>query len=272
MNKIKILLKILITVIRNPKCLYTIISSDEEKDKRNYVIKKYSYKYGLPCIDLLDLFPEFEETIAPYSFLEGTSIVTDLGLLKALAKRYLRCRYLEIGTWRGESIVNIANIAEKCISIDLSKDEMKEKGYSTTFINLCDFFSKSLPNISYIKKDSQKLDFSVFKEKFDLIFIDGDHSYESIKKDTQNAFKVLKNSDSIIVWHDYFINAVEKIKWSVLAGILDGCPKEKRGNLYYVSNTLCAIYIQGDFKAKFITSLQTPNKTFTVKLSAKKLI
>lgn len=257
-------------LVRDPRYLVKVLDKglvkvlDEEK--KDYVTKKYGYKYGLPTIDLLDLFPNFEETVEPYSFLEGTSGSIDLALLKALARKYNHCRYLEIGTWRGESVANVASIADECVSIDFSDDEMRKRGFSSKIIKIQRFFSRDLKNVTHIGHDSHSFDFSVFSEKFDLIFIDGEHSYEGVKIDTQNAFTLLRNSNSIIVWHDYGWTP-ERVSWPVLAGILDGCPEEKRNNLYHVSNTICAIYTNGKFKTRFVTFPQIPNKSFTVKLS-----
>jgi len=268
MAKIKTLLRIFNVLVRDPRCLVKVL--DEETKKKGYVIKRYGYEYGLPTIDLLDLFPNFEETVEPYSFLEGTSLPTDLALLKALARKYDYCRYLEIGTWRGESVANVAAIADECVSINLSDDEMRQRGFSSEFIKVHRFFSKNFKNIFHIGHNSHSFDFSVFKEKFDLIFIDGEHTYKSIKIDTQNAFRLLRDSSSVIVWHDYGFSP-ERVRWSVLAGILDGCPEEKRDNLYHISNTLCAIYMHGKFETTFMTFPQIPNKSFTVKLSVAKV-
>lgn len=268
MAKIKTLLRILNVLVRDPKCLAKVL--DEETEKRDYVIKRYGYEQGLPTIDLLDLFPNFEETVEPYSFLEGTSLSIDLALLKALARRYDHCRYLEIGTWRGESVANVASVADECVSISLSGDEMQEMGWSNEFIKVHYFFSKNFENISHIGHNSHTFDFSIFKEKFDLMFIDGDHSHEGVRIDTQNAFKLLRDNNSVVVWHDYVVS-LERVRWSVLAGILDGCPEEKRKNLYHISNTRCAIYINGRFRTTFVTFPQAPNKSFTVKISAAKL-
>jgi predicted O-methyltransferase YrrM len=38
--------------------------------------------------------------------------------------------------------------------------------------------------------------------KFDLIFIDGDHSYDGVKADTELAHKLIKKG-GMIAWHDY---------------------------------------------------------------------
>ena len=64
-------------------------------------------------------------------------------------------------------------------------------------------------------------DFADYYGKYDMVFIDGDHHYDSVKKDTETAFKLLKDNRSIIVWHDYGLDP-ETIRWDVLAAILDG--------------------------------------------------
>ncbi|NGX48398.1 MAG: hypothetical protein K1000chlam3_01789, partial [Chlamydiae bacterium] len=52
--------------------------------------------------------------------------------------------------------------------------------------------------------DSTAYDFSRFTENgpLDFIFIDGGHSYECVKSDTQNALQVL-NPSGCILWHDF---------------------------------------------------------------------
>jgi len=279
-SKFKVLLKILKQSVKNPRSLGRVfLQSFKWKEWMNYIIKNYGLNMGLPVIDLLDLFPQFEETVNPYSFLEGASNITDLALLRALARKYKsknnKYRYLEIGTWRGESVANLSPICDECVSIDLSEEELKQLGVSDEFFENLRFFSKNLENITHINQNSQTFDFSTIG-KFDLIFIDGNHSYNTVKIDTQNAFKILNEPHSIIVWHDYLETSgrsiIEHIRWEVLAGILDGCPPQKRNNIYHISNTLCAIYIPfGDFKTKEITFFQLPNKNFKIELSAIKI-
>ena len=65
-------------------------------------------------------------------------------------------------------------------------------------------------------------DFSAYKGKMDFVFIDGDHHYESVLKDSATAFELLKDDHSIIAWHDY-TNGPETIRWEVFHGILTGC-------------------------------------------------
>ncbi len=245
------------------------IKKGYEIEKKEYLKKKYGYNQ-LPTIDILELFPNFNETVNNFSFLNGTSSVMDIALLKALAKRFENCQYLEIGSWRGESIANVAEIASHCSAITLSEDEMRAKELSEDFIDVHGFFSKNLKNISMYYHDSTTFDFSQLNETFDLIFIDGDHSYETIIKDTQNVLKLLKNENSIIVWHDYGYNS-EVVRFSVLAGILDAIPKEYHQKLFHVSNSLCAIYFNWIGTTKFIKFPEKPNKSFDINISAKSI-
>ena len=50
--------------------------------------------------------------------------------------------------------------------------------------------------------DSRKLDTLPYRNKFDLIFIDGGHTYSLVKNDSEKAFEMIKKG-GIILWHDY---------------------------------------------------------------------
>ena len=49
-----------------------LFNSTREIVAKNNVIRKYNLPQGLKTIDLLELFPNFEESLKSYSFLEGT--------------------------------------------------------------------------------------------------------------------------------------------------------------------------------------------------------
>lgn len=243
-----------------------------------YAAEEYGYEHGLPVVDLLDLLPGFAETVTPYSFLEGQALPTDMALLKGLARRTPGCRYFEIGSWRGESLANVASVAEECVSLNLSGEELRELGFAEDFVRQHKFYSGGLENVRHIEHNSRTFDFSAFENRFDLVFVDGDHSREGVRIDTRNVFGLLRDDRSVIVWHDYGFTP-EKVNWPVFAGILDGCPEDKRGELYRVSNTLCAVYLNkreelhaGGYEtsSRTFSGFQTPNKTFEVKLTARR--
>jgi len=219
----------------------------------------------LPSIDIQTLIGNENTILNTYSFLPGTSMITDILLLKSLAKRFTNCAYLEIGSWRGESLVNIAEVAAECYSVSLSDADMKSLGYPDSVSQVNDFFIKNTQNITLIKQNSQTFDFKTLNKKFDLIFIDGDHTYKGVLTDTINAFKLLKDKNSIIVWHDYGFTP-EDVNFSVLSAIFDGLPPPEHNNLYHVSNTLSAIFCREKFDARIISPNEKPDKIFTVGL------
>lgn len=265
MNKIAKVLKAFSMLLKKPSLVNLITES--EFYWVDFLAKKHPKQQQLSAIQFTDLFPNFNETLSTWSFLGGGSIPTDILLLKSLAKNIENCNYFEIGTWRGESVVNVAEVANKCYTLNLSKKELKELGLSEKYANLHGFFSKEKENITHLFGNSATFNFENLQQKFDLIFIDGDHTYNFVKKDTENVFKHLVHENSIVVWHDYALHP-EKVRPEVLAGILDGLPATKRDQLYHVSNTMCAIYYPKKIKSALENYPVKPNKKFEVKVSA----
>jgi hypothetical protein len=105
-------------------------------------------------------------------------------------------------------------------------------------------------------------------KKFDLIFVDGDHSYQGVLNDTKKVFSLLKDENSVIVWHDYGYNP-EKPRHSVLLAILEGIPSQEHQHLYHVSNTMCAIYSKRNLKAENLIFPMKPDKIFDINLKCK---
>ena len=62
--------------------------------------------------------------------------------------------------------------------------------------------SKFENKIKVLFQNSLDFDETQYTNFFDLIFIDGGHTYSVVKSDTQKAFKMI-NKNGIILWHDY---------------------------------------------------------------------
>lgn len=262
-------LKALKTLLSQPiRVIKDGIVAQSERNHQRELIKKYGID-SLPTIDLMALCTPIkpEENLRFYSFLDGTSHISDLLLLKQLARKYDDCSFLEIGSWRGESIANVSDVAAKCVSVTLPDVEMEQVEMGGKYIGLHGIFSKDIENIETIRQNSQTFDFNSLNTKFDLIFVDGDHTYNGVKTDTEKVFNLRKNENSIIVWHDYGFS-FETVRHSVLKGILDGIPRDKHRNLYHVSNTMCAVYVENIHPSTYQTLFPTlPNKNFVISIS-----
>jgi hypothetical protein len=195
-----------------------------------------------------------ELTIQNLSFLSGGSSMLDYFFLKALMLNLNLKVYLEIGTWTGESIAAVSEIAEHCYSVSLPDDD---EGLINVFSSYCNknnfsrFFSKYINNITHFETDSATFNYNEnINNKVDLVFIDGNHSYEGIYKDTSNIFEFTGYEDTIVVWHDFRTGRNEIVETTVEA-ILEALPKKYHSNLYSVDNNYCGIYIPEKYKASF---------------------
>jgi hypothetical protein len=123
---------------------------------------------------------------------------------------------LEIGTFDGNTTLQIALNApnSKVHTIDLPSDgattavpieqndlqyvidsEKKKRKYLGTPVE---------QNIVQHLGDSTNYDFNLFLQDgpIDFCFIDGGHSYECVKSDTENTLNVM-SQNGVILWHDY---------------------------------------------------------------------
>lgn len=266
MNKLKKIGKAIKELIKRPSLVNLLINNDFVWN--DYLKKEHPAITELEVIEIEELIPNFNETLNSFAFLGGGSLPTDIILLKALAKQIANCTYFEIGTWRGESVVNVAEEATICYTLNLSKEEIIKLGLPVKYAELHGFFSKEKKNIIHIEGNSMNYDFASLNKKFDLIFIDGNHTYDFVKNDTAKVFKHLIHDETIVVWHDYAYDP-ESMRPQVLAGILDGLPQKYKNNLYHVSNTMCAIFTRKKHPTSTKEVVTTPKKVFQTTLKLK---
>ncbi|MFY1047261.1 class I SAM-dependent methyltransferase [Chryseobacterium sp. GP-SGM7] len=264
MSKIKKTFQALQNIAQEPSLLNLVINDNESRKKE--FLETYAHLKSLPQVDFADLSDDFDESV-DLAFLDGGSLPTDLALLKTLAKG--KNSYFEIGTWRGESVWNVAKIIDDCTTFNLSKEEINTLGLDKRYAELHGIISKKNPSILHLEGNSKTFDFKSLNKKYDLIFIDGDHSYDMVKNDTAKVFKSLVHENSVVVWHDYAFNP-EKVRYEVFKGILDGLPKDLHSNLYHVANTMCAVFTKQNFKTKQFEELKNPEFLFEVNLKIKK--
>lgn len=238
-------------LLRHPYRSLVAVWREQEADKAH--LDALDAILPLPQIEMDSILENRPVHLKVCSFLRGGSTVPDYALLKGACEFCARKHgedyqvdYLEIGTWRGESIINVmeSDKVNSAYSVTLSMDLEDNASIKEN----ANFFLTHYPNgkLHQILANSMKFDFSTLNKKFDVIFIDGDHSYEAIFSDTKNAEALLKDEHSIIVWHDYLYNS-ETVRPLTLSAIRAALSKEKQDHVYCVRNTLSAICLQGQF-------------------------
>lgn len=142
----------------------------------------------------------------------------EISILATLAYQLKPKTVFEIGTYNGFTTLHFAyNAPEdaKIYTLDLPADfEVKDKiHYSYDDLMVVELSKKNIANRIYKKDpmegkvvelfgDSEKFDFSPYYGKIDLVFIDGNHSHDYVKSDTEHAFKML-SENGVILWHDF---------------------------------------------------------------------
>jgi predicted O-methyltransferase YrrM len=77
--------------------------------------------------------------------------------------------------------------------------------------------------------------------RFDFIFIDGGHDFETVSSDTANALRMAKD-DSVIIWHDYRSNIHQDV-----TRFVDGF--SGKNPVIHVQHTMIAFTLRGRFRS-----------------------
>ena len=170
--------------------------------------------------------------------------------LATLVKELNPRTIFEIGTYNGFTTLHMAiNSPDSCqiFTLDLpSGYEVQKAGESSYDDLLVIKLSQQTINQRFYKKhplegkitelygDSAAFDFSGYYGKMDVVFIDGNHSFKYVKRDTENAFKMLSDQ-GVIVWHDF-----DYIIHKDIFSYLNDLSKEYR--IYSMPHTRFAIY------------------------------
>ena len=266
MGKIVKALKALWWITRKPVLLNRVLT--DEDTWQVYVKGKFGLPDGLPVITMDQLFHTHPVSLGPMTFLDGGSLPTDMMLLSGLAEGIADCRYFEIGTWRGESVASLSPRVASCHTLCLSDQEMRFLGMHEKSIATHRLFSRDLDNVTQLRGDSRTYDFASLDQKFDLVFIDGDHHHDFILSDTRNVFEHLVHDESIVLWHDYGFHP-DQVRFEVMAAILDGIGPERTGRVYQVAHTKCAIFTGKAYLSKPAEFPVTPKEYYTFELSRK---
>jgi predicted O-methyltransferase YrrM len=151
-----------------------------------------------------DLFPQLEKVSMPIAAINEESAhpnQVDLLYVAAMAKARGAERIFEIGTYQGRTTYHLALASPNAHVTTLNLPPEKDPSVAP-FLGIMYKGSDREKQITQLYADSREFDPSPFAGRMDYIFVDGDHSYELVKNDTEKALAMLK-SGGMIVWHDY---------------------------------------------------------------------
>lgn len=100
--------------------------------------------------------------------------------------------YLELGLYHGETITKVANNNPQCLCTGVDMNPL-------TFLPVFRFYQSTSDDFWKQNQDT-----------YDVIFIDADHSYESVLRDLNKALGCL-NAHGLILLHDTNPNSVHLI-------------------------------------------------------------
>ncbi len=202
------------------------------------------------------LSPKDDVFIKSFSIPESFNVVGmtsdyEAWILSVLAKR--SNKIFEFGTCSGKTTsllaVNSPPNAE-IFSLTLDKEQSKlikseKHDNKYAFRNLKNeslydkfiFTGKNFEKkIKVIFQDSKKLIVDPYINQFDLIFIDGAHTYSYLKNDSEKAFQMIKKG-GYILWHDFNIG---KKSCKDVVKYLEESINTK--TIYHIKNTSLCFY------------------------------
>jgi len=170
---------------------------------------------SFPVVHWQEIYP----TSFSFSFHSFPGIGASISLeesagLVALMKRVGAKRIFEFGTYKGVSTTQMAanlppggqiyslDLPESCganVSLSISKESERQIANEAGKGSLIP--KDLLRQVIFLREDSALFDPKPFEGTMDLVFVDGAHSSEYVRNDTEKGWLMLRPG-GVIVWHD----------------------------------------------------------------------
>ena len=183
---------------------------------------------ALPEVSVEDLFEQANQE-AVLSLWAVPPVARSISLheavcLSALMKHAQARRVFEFGTYRGVSTTQLAlNLPPggQVFTLDLPVTDLNTQFALDTIGEVevvkdarkGDLIPDQVrPRITFITQDSAKFDPGPYENSMDLVFVDGAHTAEYVKNDSEKGWRMLRPG-GIICWHDCRFNSASVIKY-----------------------------------------------------------
>lgn len=171
----------------------------------------------IPAVHIVDIVGDtFDISLSNWSYVEGNVAPDELMFLCALARKSDAKVVVEIGTFDGNTTLQLAlntraDATIYTLDLPVGADSVPENAAGdAALIAATDRKSRRFVGTPFEQKivqcygNSMDYDFSTFTKAGSpqLIFIDAGHSYECVKNDTEKSLAIL-DKGGYIVWHDF---------------------------------------------------------------------
>ncbi len=185
--------------------------------KRNFLDKRYNEKFKIEYKEYLnEPKKNFSEDFFSYNIKYLVRIFYKYKLLNK------KLNILEIGSYEGRSANFFLSILKNsnihCVDIFNSDDELKSKNFNSIYKNFQKNTEQFKKRIKLFNGTSDKFFEKYNENKFDFVYIDGNHSDEQVYKDAENSFQLL-NKYGIIVFDDFMWNYYPKINKNPIGAV-----------------------------------------------------
>lgn len=151
-----------------------------------------------------DLVPNLESVSLPVGAIHEESQhpnQVDLLYVAAIAKARETKRIFEFGTYQGRTTYHLALASPETTVTTLNLPPDRDPSVAP-FLGVMFRDSDVAPRITQVLADSRDFDPAPYAEAMDYVFVDGDHTYELVRNDSEKALSMLAPG-GMIVWHDY---------------------------------------------------------------------
>ena len=237
----KLLKKKLITTFGRKSFFIKTLSIFKNSFSTFLIILKINFKYSfifLPKIIFSIYFIEFKTSKKNYlkqiyCFDHKDWLSVNYDVWKKYLSNFTKINYLEIGSFEGRSAVFVGELSNTkkitCVDTFEGSDEHNEINFQKVYEN-CSNNLNQLKNIntSLIKSTSDNF-FSQNQLNFNVIYIDGSHFCEDVKRDFVNSYNCLEKN-GILICDDFLWSYYKSLKDNPIAAILD-CYQNYKKNL-----------------------------------------
>jgi predicted O-methyltransferase YrrM len=174
---------------------------------------------------------------------DGNVKVSELAILALAASSNALpgSEIIEIGTFDGRTALNLAINAPgdvtvstldlpagqvSAMAIETSERRYVDKPEPGARLHSCDgLWREQASRVIQLHGDSATFDWSPHERRAGLVFVDGSHAYDYVRKDSETAMRLVRPG-GVVIWHDYGVwpgvtQALEELENSRHLGLVN---------------------------------------------------